>query len=106
MNIHTRPDWVILGGGQTNGGVMVIASTQLTHAELEVAYDRGEYLDILSPFILNDRRRVTLTVEMGQFVIIIAEDYQTAMKRLFEQWTPRAAERPSIEGRRTLPPGL
>ena len=102
MNLHTRPDWVILGDGQTDGGVMVLASTQLTRAELEMVHERHQYLEPLESFRFN-HQRITLAIEMGKFVIIVAPDYPTAMKRLFEQWEPRAADRPAVEGRRTLP---
>lgn len=102
-----RPDWVMLGVGQPDGGVALIASKELTRAELEY---EASFEDICSyglwaPLRVQTTAVYRLTAEMREWVFITAPDYETAFSTLFGQWRPERARRPELEHRRELPPG-
>jgi hypothetical protein len=88
-----RPDWVILGMTQPNGlGVRLIASEQLTLAQLEAKFDHMPIWDgALEPV----RYRMTsysieLMVGMRTCRMVDGPDYPTCFKDLFGTWAPQA----------------
>lgn len=92
----SRPDWVMCGV-PWNGGVRLLASKDMTHAELSV--DHG-YEDTFGPWeqpVLTSRR-ITLTSGLKTFITIEAPDYPSAFAALFEQWTPGPAEYVALPG--------
>jgi len=92
-----RPDWVMCGC-PARGGVRLLASKDMTHAELEARFDwadinMGTYL---SPHLRS--QRITLTAGLKTFVMIDAPDYPSAFRALFEQWTPGPGEHAALPG--------
>lgn len=88
--VDYRPDFVILGAPRPEGGVVVLASKELTQAEL-----RTELLD--SDDLFGDRittrlrdYRTMLSTELRGYNIVMADTYGEAMAKLFAQWTPPA----------------
>jgi hypothetical protein len=100
MYERQRPDWVMCGI-PIDGKVGILASTDLTQAELEGVRDDFdlEMLGILDP-VRSPRMRHTLTVRMDAFVLVVADTYEQAFRSLFQQWTPRQAARPQLDGGR------
>jgi hypothetical protein len=94
---YGHPDWVMVGVPH-NGGVRLLASKEMTHAELSADFG---YADIgmtgWDPPALTSRR-ITLTAGMRTFIMIEAPDYPSAFAALFEQWTPGPAERAALPG--------
>ena len=92
-----RPDWVMCGC-PVPGGVRLLASKDMTHAELSADYG---YADIgvpgWDPPVLTSRR-ITLTAGMSTFIMIEAPDYPSAFAALFEQWTPGPGEHRALPG--------
>jgi hypothetical protein len=94
---YGRPDWVMCGM-PWNGGVRLLASKDMTHAELEAKFDHVNvecglvYLPVLAG------HRITLTAGMSTFIVIDAPDYPSAFAALFEQWTPGPADRVALPG--------
>jgi hypothetical protein len=95
-------DWVILGVTASNGSVLVMASTDLTEAELaserldnlhESNYRLGYYTPHGRPAVWEHK----LTVTMKSYVQITAPTYAEAMAKLFGEWTPAASPRPAID---------
>jgi hypothetical protein len=78
--------------------VRLLASKDMTHAELEARFDwadinMGTYL---SPHLRS--QRITLTAGLKTFVMIDAPDYPSAFRALFEQWTPGPGEHAALPG--------
>jgi hypothetical protein len=98
-----RPDWVIIGAPHPDGA-MVLASRELDHAELRA--EAPQFINFHDGLLRRHEVSQTfvLTVEMPRFVIVTAPDYATALRWLFEQWSPPDARRPAVEARRALPP--
>jgi hypothetical protein len=93
-----RPDWVMCGW-PSRGGVTLLASKEMTHAELEAQYgweETGMRPDSSPPLLRG--RRITLTSGLKTFIVIEAPDYATAFKALFEQWTPGPGEHAALPG--------
>lgn len=86
--IDPRPDWVITGSTMPDGSVMLMASTELTKAEIEMR--RQEHLfSGWDDFAREFSPRVTLAVEMKECVIVTAPTYQEALQILFGKWRPQ-----------------
>jgi hypothetical protein len=105
FGISSRPDWVMCGVTLPSGGVRLIASKELTRADLEAQWERAypqfDTWEVLSPPF--GHARITLTTEIRGFVMIEAPDYPAAFKALFEDWAPQAPPRPGIsEGQQEL----
>lgn len=94
---YARPDWVMCGV-PWNGGVRLLASKDMTHAELSADFG---YTDIgipgWDPPALTSRR-ITLTAGLKTFVMIEAPDHPSAFRALFEQWTPGPGEHAALPG--------
>jgi hypothetical protein len=96
-------DWVIVGAPAEGGRVVVLASQQLTAGQLDMV--RDEYVSLgrwttdryLPP-------KYTLQLTMRQYVVIIADSYPEALRRLMEQWTPTPPERQQLDHRREIEP--
>ena len=108
-SVHVRPDWVMLGmRDPARDGVMLLASKELTLAELsyeaEVA-DYGWAFEIRQAIVSH---RYELRAEMATYVIITAPTYEQAFEHLFRTWRPddyRTGPAPELEdGQRRLPP--
>jgi hypothetical protein len=91
-----RPDWVMCGMAGPAGGVRLLASKDMTHAELSADYDWAD-IGPWSPPMLRSRR-ITLTSGLKTFIVIDAPDYPSAFRALFEQWTPGPGERAALAG--------
>lgn len=93
-----RPDWVMCGC-PAPGGVRLLASKDMTHAELEAQFDRAAPWDPCDftpgPVI---SQRITLTAGMRTFIVIDAPDYPSAFRVLFGQWTPGPGEHAALPG--------
>jgi hypothetical protein len=107
----TQPDWVMAGIPAPNGaGVWLLASKELTYAELTAQFDRAPDMywddprDVIPGPVVG--QRIALTVTMRTFVIIEAPDYPAAFTALFEHLQPGPGPaRPGIEqGRPAIPP--
>lgn len=96
---YQRPDWVVLGSPHQNG-VMILASKDLTQAELE--FERDDLMAWGRVEAVASHYRITLTVEMRTYVVVFADTYAEAWQRLFQQWQPE--EPTAIEGRRAIEP--
>lgn len=93
------PDWVMIGIPQSDGTVCLMASKELTRAELVAERDWEGAIGSLSDYYAYlPEMQYRVTAEMKTFVLIIAADYTAAFRSLFEQWTPEPARR------RQLPP--
>jgi hypothetical protein len=94
-----RPDWVMVGMPWA-GGVRLLASKDMTHAELaaEVSrlYPEYETPEPLPSLVIS--QRITLTAGMRTFTVIDAPDYPSAFTALFETWTPGPGERAALPG--------
>ena len=95
---YAKPEWVIVGGVRDDGKVMLIASTKLNRAVLDVRRDYVRYPD--SSF--RDFRyapletECTLSVMMPAFTVQIADTYEEALRRLFTQWSPTGTPQKAI----------
>lgn len=95
-----RPDWVILGIDMGDEGVAVIASSELTQAELrnEVSY---EPLWAWSERVEPVENRFIMETTMTKYVWIRGKTYRDALRTLFERWEPGRKDERS--GRYALP---
>jgi hypothetical protein len=93
-----RPDWVMVGTTMPSG-VRLLASKELTHAELEAQFDRAapwDAYDFSIPPVVS--QRITLAAGMRTFIVIDAPDYPSAFRSLFESWTPGPGEHAALPG--------
>lgn len=94
------PDFVICGAPRANGGVAIFASRELTQAELNA--ELIEHTDIYGILAAVEPNpvdvRYVLTATTKSFVQVVAEDYVSALRRLFEEWTPPTADRVALPG--------
>jgi hypothetical protein len=95
-----NPDWVMCGMRLATGGVRLLASKELTLAELEVMVERQDIFwapgDILPVAQAVTSQRMTLTTHMRTFVVIDAPDYPSAFSDLFRDWSPEGDVRLAI----------
>ena len=97
------PDWVMCGVQNPAGGVRLLASQDLTQAELQALIDYPEIVYDPFPVPGQVRQRFLLTAEMRTFSMIEAPDYPAAFQALFEHWSPQPAARAAIgEGQMEL----
>lgn len=92
----SKPEWVICGGRLSVETVRVLASKELTYAELKVYYTHQDIHDggIVPASSVVTSRRITLQTSMNTFIIIDGPDYATCLKYLFEQWSPDQEKNP------------
>jgi hypothetical protein len=83
-------------GCPARGGVRLLASKDMTHAELEAQYDWGDNWQQWPPVLCG--QRITLTAGLKTFIVIDAPDYPSAFRALFEQWTPGPGEHVALPG--------
>jgi len=101
----SSPDFVVMGMPHEDG-VMLMASNELSAAELEVEYDmipydRGMYIGHIP-----GQRSITLTCHIGSYTVVYGDTYAEAFRRLFDAWTPQAPQRKGLpEAQRGLPRG-
>jgi hypothetical protein len=83
------PDWVVLGV-RTDDGVIVIASTEMTQAELRYEVDlEHDFRSVTARAVPNrDTQRYHLTTTMKRFVMVMGATYAEAMTNLFGMWSP------------------
>ena len=102
----TQPDFVICGAPLASGWVRLLASKELSKAELEAqfgfqdVYD-DDYESLIPDAVMATSVKVSLTVEFmtwkqKAFVLIDAPDYPSAFRALFEDWTPARDVHPAI----------
>ena len=93
-----RPDWVMCGC-PAPGGVRLLASKDMTHAELEAKFGYQDInIGLLDAMHVLDSRRITLTAGLKTFIVIDAPDYPSAFRALFEQWTPGPGQHVALPG--------
>lgn len=101
--IIDSPQWVIVGGCRPDGsGVVLLASTEITRADLEAFADRPEICDLLARPHPGLGLRLVLAVSMTRFVYVWGDTWEEALRYLFNQWEPprgrhAIANRPAIE---------
>jgi hypothetical protein len=99
----SSPDFVVLGIPHEDG-VMLLASNELSAAELEVEVDQVPYYRGANIGFLPGVKYITLTCHIGSYTIVTAPTYAEAFRNLFNAWTPKAPERRALsEGQRELP---
>lgn len=108
MTAYSGPDpnWVMVGTTQPDGTVVILASTDLSQAELR---HETEWLwDDLGPRRLHRLAFswCELTVRMGTYVMASGSTYEEALRRLFEHWSPATAKPRELSGRRDLGNGV
>lgn len=94
-----RPDWVMLGIPSSDGRVVLMASKELTQAELSMEAEVDPFDWRLDPYrIVNPIRRYFVTAEMKTYVIIVANTYGAALTTLMRQWQPdqQRGQRPAL----------
>lgn len=91
------PDWVVLGAPAGDGKVVVYASKDLTHAEIQTTVDRDDVFMWPDSRWEFSQRRIELTVGLKTYTVVVADTYEQAFRTLFDAWTPGPAERPAIE---------
>lgn len=96
MSGQPRPDFVILGVPNPDGGVLIVASKELSQAELESTADELDMWEVGRRLRMS-RTTYTLTAQMRSIHMVIGPDYGSALRTLFEQWTP-----PTEAGRRGI----
>lgn len=100
--MQQRPDWVMCGTPwPEDGKVAILASTELSQAELEARRDtyRIDPYELFDLYGFRDApMRYTLTVQMDRFVIVMADTYEQAFRSLFEQWSPQRQARAPLGG--------
>ncbi len=86
------PDFVIVGC-TNDRGVRLLASTELTKAELECHLPEKFYADLIAP---PERGRVVIemTVGMKRFKLVDAPTWAEAFRHLFDEWAPNVTHPP------------
>lgn len=82
--VDLSPDFAIVGVTLNTGRVQVLASKDLTRAELRAIRVRDTY-DFTAPMRI---RGIFLTTEMKHYVIVDADSYPDAFRKLFDIWSP------------------
>jgi len=99
------PAWVMCGFEPAPGRVVLLASKDLTQAELEERADDFNTFAAWGPDPLHihpGSREYTLSTTMRSFVRIEATDWASAFHSLFARWSPEADERLGLEQQRAL----
>jgi hypothetical protein len=107
MNNHfsedpTRPDFIVCGGPNGDGGVYLIASRLLLRADLDI---RTIMPDLFTWRGESIRNRVFLNTEMSDAVKIIAPTYPEAFRMLAELWGNRWNSNQEIESQNAIESG-
>jgi len=103
---NRKPEFVMMGFVADNGPhqrVGILASTQLTIAELQTEYDRRNEEFLLGQGnAVNVKVRYKITAEMKNYIVALGEDYPSAFATLFGQWEPPRDEPRQLEQQRQL----
>lgn len=95
MMYANGPDWVMLGVPNPQGGVMIIASLELTQAELRLEAEMN--LDSFFYIVGADTlKHYELSATMRSVVITVGETYADALRTLMENWKPTEPRRQAI----------
>ena len=81
-----RPDFILAGVRLPDGRFQLVASRQVNGSELNVDFG---YRDIGIPGLdpqLMFRRKVTLTAELGDLLMVEGTDYGTCMAEVARRW--------------------
>ncbi len=89
VNEIPRPDWVMFGTPWSGGKVALLASKELTEAEL--VREVEEITDWYDNPIREEPVRMELTVAMRTYTMVVADTYEQALKTLFDTWSPTQA---------------
>lgn len=91
----SHPDFVMLGITLSEGGVMVVASSSLTQADIEQHVDRVDVTRLGSPRreYIDGLRWCSIHAEMHDLRIVYGADYAEAFRNLFADWTPEPGPR-------------
>jgi hypothetical protein len=99
-----RPKWVMAGLEWDGPGVLLLASDQLSRAQLDFEARRYEFRD-MADLAANFAPSLALTAVIETrpsagrkdgYVLIAAPDWAQAMQALFGEWTPDP-EQPALE---------
>lgn len=91
-NFSLGPDWVMLGADWEGDRVIVIASQDLSEAELNSELKAPEFLPFLSGPLESAKLYTTMTCVMGKYTIAIGPDYRSAITNLMERWQPKESK--------------
>jgi len=92
MTDRVFPQWLMIGVRITNDCVRIIASQELSQAELRTEYEYADFYRFASLDKCFGRRSL-LTADLRSFIIITADTYEHAFQHLFEQWSPEPKRR-------------
>jgi hypothetical protein len=87
----TAPRWVLAGVDNGADGVILYASNTLTQGELREEIDFGDVERQDYGRVYRHRRSFLLTAAMIDLVMIRADDWPEAFRRLFDAWSPEDA---------------
>jgi hypothetical protein len=101
-NSHSSPDFVMIGG-QSDGKVYLLASTELRHIELKTELENMNlYSHYIGPIpTRSPSYRHTITAEMRSYVQVVADTYPQAFETLFNQWAPQTKAN-AIDGQKAI----
>ena len=92
-----NPEWSICGMQLPDGKVRIIASKELSYAELRYEAGFHQVFDGIFPIHAGiTHTDLTLTTHMRTCVLIDGPDYATCIKHLFETWKPDDLKRKAI----------
>lgn len=95
--IRAKPKWVIMGVERNDGTVMLLASDQLSYAELEakVGVDGLEYL--YQPRLQSVPNTVyEMHGQLESIVMAYGNTWMDAFVKLFGLWEPKEPARPQL----------
>ena len=106
----SRPKWVMVGLEWDGPGVLLLASDQLSRAQLDFEARQYEFRDV-ADLQRNFAPSLALTTiietrpaagRKDGYVLIAAPDWAQAMQALFSQWTPDPEQRALEPGQKEL----
>jgi hypothetical protein len=106
----SRPKWVMVGLEWDGPGVLLLASDQLSRAQLDFEARQYEFRD-MADLQRNFAPSLALTTiietrpaagRKDGYVLIAAPDWAQAMQALFSQWTPDPEQRALEPGQKEL----
>jgi hypothetical protein len=86
---ESKPEWVMLGLNWPGPGVILLASKELTQAELDFRARQYNYTD-WSQFLTNFMNDIetTLFIHLKGFTIVAGPNYAECLASLLRQWNP------------------
>jgi hypothetical protein len=96
-HVHTRPEWVIMGVAKDDGTVMLVASDQLSYAELEAVIDEEDLVSLYDRRVrILPQTRYEMRGELRSIIYTVGATWMEAFTRLFGLWEPEVPRRPQL----------